>query len=390
MNEPAYLDHAATAFPKAPGVTEAVARFLESQAGNPGRGGHRLTVAATRVVEEARCAAAELLGARAERTFLGPGATYWINTVLTSWLRAGDRVVTSALEHNAVMRCLRHLEEVLGLDVVVVEGAASDGVPSPGEVAEAVTSRPTRMAVLTHASNVSGAVLPVAEVARQIAPVPLLVDGAQTAGSVPFDLGSSGVTAFACSAHKGLLGPPGLGLLLLAEGAEVTPLVRGGTGSNSESEVMPPAYPDMLEAGTPNAAGAAGLGAACTWIASQGVARLHDRQIELRTRLAADLAGLPAVELVGWRARQPAVGILSFTVAGWDNGELAARLDRQHGLLLRAGLHCAPAAHRRLGTFPSGTLRAGIGPFTDDAHLGRLVSALREAIGLRPAAERLA
>ncbi len=388
MSSAVYLDHAATAFPKAPGVAAAVARFLETQSGNPGRGGHRLTVAATRVVEDTRRAAAELLGARPERTLLGPGATFWINTVLASWLGPGDRVVTSALEHNAVMRCLRHLEEERGLQVVVVNGADGDGVPTPAEVAAAVRMQDTKMVVLTHASNVSGAVLPVAEIVREIAPVPVLVDGAQTAGSVPLDFTASGAAAYACSAHKGLLGPPGLGLLLLAERIHVTPLVRGGTGSSSESESMPLAYPDRLEAGTPNGAGAAGLGAACAWLAEHTVAEIHERQLALRARLAADLAGIPGVRLPGWRPDQPAVGVLSFTVDGCDGGELAASLDREHGLLLRAGLHCAPAAHRRLGTFPSGTLRVGIGPFTTNEHLERLVRAVRDTAGHRHAARR--
>ncbi len=379
MSTAAYLDHAATSFPKAPGVAGAVARYLETEAGNPGRGGHRLTVAATRTVENARAAAAELLGAPPERTMLGPGATFWLNTALAGWLRPGDRVVTSALEHNAVMRPLRHLEETLDLEVAVVEGAAADGVPSPAEVKAAVRARPTRLVVLVHACNVSGVVLPVSEIARAVAPVPVLVDGAQTAGSLPFDFEASGVAAFACSAHKGLLGPPGLGLLLLAEGIDLPPLVRGGTGSRSESEHMPHDLPDRLEAGTPNGAGAAGLAAACAWLTDHGVARLHGEQEALRERLATELAAIPGIRLVGWRPQQAAVGIVSFVLANRDGGELAGWLDSAHGLMLRAGLHCAPAAHRRLGSFPAGTLRVGIGPFIGQAQLERLVRALTEA-----------
>jgi len=374
-----YLDHAATSFPKAPGVAAAVARFLEREAGNPGRGGHALAVAAARAVERCREEVAALLGCDPERTLLGPGATFWINTVLRGLLRPGDRVVVSALEHNAVMRPLSHLERTAGVRVRVVEGTDPSGVPTPDEIAAAVAESPTRLVVLTHASNVSGALLPVAAVARAVAPVPVLADGAQTAGTVPLDFDGSGLAAFACSGHKGLLGPPGTGVLLLNArlAAELPPLSRGGTGSRSESQEMPTALPDRLEAGTPNAAGLAGLAVAAAWLRRQGVDRIHARTLRLARRLAGRLRAVPGVRLHGWVDGEPRVGIVSFTVAGADAGELAARLDREHGIMLRAGLHCAPAAHRRLGTFPAGTLRAAVGPFSTERDVDALVEALR-------------
>ena len=300
-----YLDHAATAFPKAPDVAEAVALFLNQAAGNPGRGGHRQTVSASRVVEGAREDVAALLGGNPERTVLGPGATFWINTVLASRLKAGDRVVTSALEHNAVMRPLRWLEKKRRVKVVVVKGRAADGVPSADELVEAVTRVPTAMVVMNHACNVTGAALPVAEVARAVSPVPVLVDAAQTVGSLPIDFAEMGVAALAASGHKGLLGPPGIGVLLLAPWFDIEPLVRGGTGSRSESEEMPEHLPDRLEAGTINTVGAAGIGAACAWIRERTVAAIHDR------RQALEYAG---VQL--------------------DKGRIARTVVVQHGLLL--------------------------------------------------------
>jgi selenocysteine lyase/cysteine desulfurase len=380
-----YLDHAATSFPKAPGVVEAMARLLREAAGNPGRGGHRLTLTASRVVETCRERVADLLGGHPERTLLGPGATFWLSTVLASVARPGSRIVTSSLEHNAVMRPLRHLERTRGVRVDQVEAAAATGVPTADEVAARVAEAETAAVVMTHASNVSGAVVDVATIARAIAPVPLVVDGAQSAGSLPFDLEASGVAAFACSGHKGLLGPTGVGVLLLAEGFEVEPLVRGGTGSRSESLEMPELLPDRLEAGTPPTAAIAGLGAACAWLDRHGVEQVHRHQLELLRRAAAGLAGLPGVVLHGLSGEpgtDPApggahVGTLSFSVTGMDPGELALRLDRQHGLMLRVGLHCAPTAHRRLGTFPDGTLRASFGPFAEAAVIDRLVAAVR-------------
>jgi len=381
VTRPVYLDHAATSFPKAPGVAAAVAAHLEREAGNPGRGGHRLTVAASRAVEACREAVADLLGGDPARTFLGPGATFWINTVLETFLGDGGRVVVSALEHNAVMRPLRHLETRRGVEVVVVPGAGPGGVPAAEAVAAEVGRAPTDLVVVTHASNVTGAVLPAAAIARAAAPVPVLVDGAQSAGSLPVDFAAMGAAAFVCSGHKGLLGPAGTGALLAdAEMAErLRPLVRGGTGSRSESEAMPELLPDRLEAGTPNAPGFAGLAAACRWLAERGVAALHERQLALRERLAGRLLEIPGVRLWGYEPGAAAVPTLSFTVDDVDNGELAAWLDRERGIMVRVGLHCAPAAHRTLGSFPAGTLRAGIGPFLVEDDVDALADAVREA-----------
>lgn len=373
-----YLDHGATAFPKAPAVAPAMARFLDEASGNPGRGGHRLTVAASRAIEGAREDVASLLGADPELTLLGSGATFWLNTVLLTQLNPGDRVVTSSLEHNAVMRPLRWLEASRGVEVAGVPGSDPDGVPTADAFRREVAAKPTAMVVVTHASNVTGALLPVTEIARAVAPVPVVVDGAQTAGSIPVDFGELGVAAFACSGHKGLLGPPGIGVLLLGDGFEIDPLVRGGTGSRSESEEMPEHLPDRLEAGTPNGPGIAGLGAACRWLAEHGVDAVAEHETTLVQRLADGLRELPGVELHGWGDDRPHIGILSFTVAGADNGELAASLDREHRICLRPGLHCAPAAHRRLGSFPNGTLRVGVGPFNSEADVDALVGAVRE------------
>ncbi len=370
-----YLDHAATSMPKAPGVVEAVAECLRSGAGNPGRGGHRLAVAATRTVEDARERVARLLGGDPERSIFGPGATALLNAVLTSRLRPGDRVVVSALEHNAVMRPLRALEQRLGLRIRVLRGSESCGVPDGGEAASAVAEEATRLVVVTHASNVSGAVLPVADIAERVAPVPVLVDGAQSAGSIPVDFCAVGAAAWVCSAHKGLLAPQGLGVLLLASGFDIEPFIFGGTGSRSDSEDMPVMLPDRLEAGTPNVPATAGLAAACRWLEAEGVTNLHRRTAALARAAIDELSALPGIHVLD--AGSERLATFSFTVEGGDCGEIAHRLDRDHGLLLRAGLHCAPAAHRRFGTFPDGALRVAIGPFTPPSALERLVSSIR-------------
>jgi len=375
-----YFDHAATSFPKAPTVAKAMHAFIDSAAGNPGRGGHRLTLAATRHLEGARSDIAELLGADIERTLLGSGATFWLNTVISSVMRVGDRVVTSALEHNAVMRPLRALQQTRGIEVSVVNGDAADGVPDAEEFAAVVHATGARLVVITHASNISGAILPVSEIARRVAPVPVLVDGAQTAGSITIDFSSMGVAAFACSGHKGLLGPTGTGVLLLAPDFEIQPLINGGTGSRSESELMPSELPDRLEAGTPNSIGIVGLGAACRWLKDRDIEALHARQSMMLDRLAVGIGAIKGAKLHGRDVVRDRVPILSFTCDGFDNGELAVWLDRERGIMLRSGLHCAPAAHRRLGTFPEGALRAGIGPSTNEDDIDALIDAIRDRI----------
>lgn len=375
-----YLDHGATSFPKAPGVADAVASFLRNDAGNPGRGGHRLAVAASRAIEGARESIAELLGGNPERTLFGPGSTFWLNTLCSGLLGPGDTVVTSVLEHNSVMRPLRYLEAARGITIVTVRTANASGVPDPAEVRSTVSAARAKLVVMTHASNVTGAVFPLEDIAEAVAPVPVAADGAQTAGSVPFDFASSGLAAYACSGHKGLLGPTGTGVLLLAPllADELQPLVRGGTGSRSESEEMPVPLPDRLEAGTPNGAGIAGLGVAARWLMARGVSSIHQHENRLVTALAGRLSSIPGVHVHGWDPGRPHTGILSFTVDGVDTGELAAWLDRERGIMLRAGLHCAPAAHRWLGTFPSGTLRPGLSPFSTDADIEALAAAVDE------------
>lgn len=376
-----YLDHGATSFPKAPGVSAAVALYIDETSGNPGRGGHQLTIAASRAIESARATVADLLGSDPERTLLGPGATFWLNTILCGRLGPGDRVVTSALEHNSVMRPLRWLEAQRGVEVVVVEGAAPTGVPTPAEILDAVNQSPTALVVLTHASNVSGAVIPVEEVARRVAPIPVVVDGAQTGGALPFAFSRSGLAALVCSGHKGLQGPSGTGVVVLAEGFDLQPLVRGGTGSNSESEDMPVMLPDLLEAGTPNGPGIAGLGAACTWLADRTVEAVQNHERALIKRCITGTLAIPGLHLTGWVEGMEQTGVLSFTIDREDAGELAAWLDRERGIALRAGLHCAPAAHRRLGTFPTGTLRVGVGPQTTEDDIDALVTALVDRCG---------
>ncbi|KPJ54469.1 hypothetical protein AMJ39_00075 [candidate division TA06 bacterium DG_24] len=357
-----YADNAATSFPKAPGVADAMRDYLDRIGASPGRSAHRLSIEAARIVFEARETLAALLGMDdSSRMIFTPGATFGINAALLGLLRHGDEVIASSMEHNAVMRPLRHLEGERGVRVRVAQTDGS-GLVDPRQLGDLVTDR-TRLVAVMHASNVTGTVQPVAEVSREIGPVPLLIDGAQSIGSLPVDLSRLGPCLYAFSGHKGLLGPPGIGGLCIGEGIDLEPLVRGGTGSRSEREEQPDFLPDLHEAGTPNAVGIAGLLAATRYVTERSVMSIREHELALFSRLADGLRGIPGVTLFGTADPERQLATASITIDGLSPSDAAHILDREHAILVRPGLHCAPSAHRTIGTFPAGTIRISLGPF---------------------------
>jgi cysteine desulfurase/selenocysteine lyase len=362
-----YLDNAATSWPKPPGVAQAMVDFLEKAGGNPGRSGHRLSVAAGRVVYDTREALAELLHAEDPlRVVLSPNVTYALNLTLHGLLSPGDRVVTTGIEHNSVMRPLRSLEAT-GVEVVVVP-CAGDGRVDLQVMSEAVTPG-TTLVVVNHASNVVGTIAPVEQIARIAHAVGALivVDAAQTAGVLPIDVQAMGVDVLAFAGHKGLLGPTGTGGMVIAR--QLEPLrfrvvFSGGTGSRSEEELPPEVFPDRLEAGTPNSVGIAGLGAAVRFLLARGVADVRRHEVALTERLVSGLTEIPRVQVYGPAAAQDRTATVSFRVEGLSVSEIGWRLDQEYEIMSRVGLHCSPAAHRTLGTFPEGTVRLAPGIFT--------------------------
>lgn len=382
-----YLDNAATSWPKPAAVGQAICRFLETSAGNPGRSGHRLSLAAARILYDLREALAEFIGLEDPlRLVFTSGVTESVNLVLRGLLRPGDHVVTGPVEHNAVMRPLRTLERE-GVRLTVVPGAA-DGSLNPREV-EAALRPETRLVVLNHASNVSGTILPVADVGtitRRQGKL-LLVDAAQTAGVLPIDMRAMNVDLLALSGHKGLLGPTGTGALAIGDRVEVkeiAPLKRGGTGSRSEHEEQPDFLPDKYEAGTPNSVGLAGLAASLEDLRQRGVESVRRHERALTGQLLEGLRAIPGIQLFGPCDPARQVAVVSFTLAGWQVSDVALRLDEEHGVLCRPGLHCAPAAHRTLGSFPRGTVRFSPGPFTTAAEVKEAVAAVAR-LGRAPA-----
>ena len=382
-----YFDNAATTWPKPPTVTEAMVHFLEQVGANPGRAAHRRAVESGRIVYGAREAVAKLFNAPDPlHVVFGANVTEALNLALRGYLRPGDHVVTSAMEHNSVMRPLRELERPPercsgGVELTVVP-CSPEGFLDPVAVEAAIRSN-TVMIALNHASNVVGTLLPVAEVghAAREHDLLLLVDAAQTGGAYPIDLQADQIDLLGFTGHKSLYGPMGTGGLIIGERVDterLRPLKRGGTGSNSEREEQPRFLPDMCESGTPNAVGLAGLGAGVRWVLERGVDEIRAHEIAMTQRLIQGLHGIDGVTVYGGRDPEIRTATVSFNLAGMAPSEVGLRLDEAYGIMCRVGLHCAPAAHRTIGTFPDGTVRFGLSAFNTMDEVERGVQAVRE------------
>ncbi|MBS3957090.1 MAG: aminotransferase class V-fold PLP-dependent enzyme [Clostridiales bacterium] len=373
-----YLDHAATSWPKPQPVIEAVTHALTHLGGNPGRGAYQMALAASRAVFEARRECAALLGvADPSRLVFQPSCTAACNLMLKGSLREGERVVVGSMEHNAIARPLARLASRAGVEVVVVQADPS-GLVDPGDIEREVRAAPTRAVVCQHASNVTGAIQPLqdlADIAREAGAL-LLVDGAQGAGHLDVDLGELGADAYAASGHKGLLGPQGVGLLYVRPGLILDEQIEGGTGAGaSESLEMPPELPDRYEAGTANMPGIAGLGAGVRFLAAQGSAQ-REREAALARRLHEGILGIRGFRVLGPPPKVDRVPLVAAVHAEVEADRIAFELDRAHGIAVRAGLHCAPWAHDTVGTLACGAVRFGIGWDTTQAQVDRVLEVL--------------
>lgn len=359
-----YLDNAATTWPKPRQVVQAMAGTLEKLGANPGRGGHLPAIQAGSIVERCRAELAALLDVPSpERVVFTKNCTEALNLAISGTLRRGDEVLCSHGEHNAVMRPLDRYERAGDITVRMLEPDAL-GVVQPGTLNQAITPR-TALVIVCHASNVTGVIQPIdalGAVCRRRG-VPLLVDAAQTAGVLDVSLRRSGASMIAMPGHKGLLGPHGTGALALADDADPEPLLCGGTGSASESLRQPDLLPDRYESGTCNLSGIAGLLAGVRFV-RQYRAQIAAYEDALAERLRAQLSELPGVRLLG-HPQAAKVGIVSFVADTMDTSRLADGLNAS-GIAVRAGLHCAPAIHRWLGTLESGALRASVGIFNTE------------------------
>lgn len=367
------MDNAATSFPKADGVAQASAYYLTQAGVNVARGGYSLAYEVGETVFQARKKTAEMFGVKdPHRVIFTAGATTAINMMIKGLLRAGDKVLVSSLEHNAVMRPLNQIKA----DFYRVK---SDGRGVFDFLDFKTHLKGAKAVVLTHASNVCGTIQPIEEVASQAKKegVFVCIDAAQTAGAEKIDFDCSGFDALAFSAHKGLMAAPGLGGLLLSERlAEILdPLIAGGTGSISDTENVPSFLPDKFEPGTPNLSGIYALNAALDFVKAHNI----------KSKIAADTAflldGLKAFKKlrpVGLPAGEGRTGVISADFIGKDNADAAFFLESEFGVMTRCGMHCAPNAHKTLGTFPQGTVRFSPGFFTSKQDLETVLYSIGE------------
>jgi cysteine desulfurase family protein len=372
-----YFDNAATSWPKPPAVSAAVREHLTEAGGNPGRSGHRMSVAAARIVEGAREALAELLNASdPSRIVFTHNATHALNLALYGLLRPGHHVVTTSVEHNSVMRPLRHLE-TLGVELTVVS-CSHEGTLDVDAVDRAL--RPTtRLLVTTHGSNVLGTIMPITALAALARKrhVPYLVDASQTAGAIPIDVGETQVDLLAFTGHKGLLGPTGTGGLYVREDIALAPLIRCCTGSESAYEIQPAFLPDVHESGTLNVTGIAGLAAGVRFLLDVGIEAVQAHERKLVGQFLDEASEVAGLTVFGPRDVSQRCGLVSFNIAGAMPSEVGLILDQSFGVMARTGLHCAPSAHQTLGTFPAGTVRFGFGWFNTASEVEAAVEALR-------------
>jgi cysteine desulfurase family protein len=383
-----YFDNAATSWPKPPGVAQAMVHFLDHVGANPGRSGHRLSLEAGRIVYEAREAIADVFSAKDPlRVVFGANVTEALNLALYGYLQPGDHVVTSSMEHNSMMRPLRALAAgELGepIDLTVVP-CSPQGFLDRADL-EAAVRPDTVLIALNHASNVCGSLLPVpeaGEIARRHGCL-LLVDAAQTAGAYPIDMEADQIDLLAFTGHKALGGPMGTGGLVIGDRVDLdrlTPLKRGGTGSRSEREQQPDFLPDMCESGTANTVGLAGLLAGVRWVLGEGVETIRLHEIELARFLIDGLSEIPEVVIYGGLDAACQTATISFNVDGFEPSEVGLRLDDEHGIMCRVGLHCAPAAHKTLGSFPRGTIRFGLSAFNTIEEVETGLEAIAKIIG---------
>lgn len=376
-----YLDNAATSYPKPKGVGQAMMYFLEKVGASPGRSGHRLSIEAGRILYQTRERVAELFnGDDPLRIIFTLNVTEAINLALKGLLRPGDQVITSSMEHNSVMRPLRGLEK-RGVEVKVVP-CSPQGILDPIDIERAIKKN-TKLIVLNHGSNVIGSLLPITVVGEMAKrhDILFLVDTAQTAGCYPLNIRKDNIDLLAFTGHKALYGPPGTGGLVLGERVDtkkLTPLKEGGTGSHSEFEEQPGFLPDLYESGTPNTVGLAGLNAGISFILKEGISKIHQYELSLSQKLIAGLKEIPGVIVYGEEQVKDRVAVISFNIKDQLPSEVELRLDEEYDIMCRVGLHCSPATHKTIGTFPRGTVRFSMSWFNTLEEVDQVIMAIRD------------
>jgi cysteine desulfurase family protein len=378
--ETVYFDNAATSWPKPETMLKAMTDFNAGIGASPGRSAHRMSIDSGRVIFEARERVARVFGSDDPlRIVFTKNATEALNIAIAGLLKPGDHCITSSMEHNSIMRPLRALE-LSGIKIDVITCPAS-GILDPADIANAIKPD-TRAIYLTHASNVTGTIMPVAEVGRiaHDQGIVFCVDAAQTAGVVPIDVESMGVDILAFTGHKSMFGPQGTGGLYIRKGLEkaISPIMSGGTGSRSEYEQQPEFMPDKYESGTPNTIGIAGLNAGIGFIEKTGIDVIRDKEKSLVCHFIEGMKKIKGAIIYGTQSVSDRTAVVSFNLSGKSPSEVSLILDEKYNIMCRPGLHCAPQAHKTIGTFPAGTLRFSLGYFNTEEEIDYSLKAMYE------------
>lgn len=374
MDPIVYLDHAATSWPKPPEVFEAMRKAMEEAAANPGRGSHRMAVKASRVLYGTRRMLADLFGVKNPNDIaLTSNTTEALNLAIKGYLREGDHVIATMIEHNSVRRPLEYLKRTRGVqvDYIPVDEEGQLDV----QLIEGAFRSNTRLVVCSHSSNLHGSIIPLVEIGELVKRkgAVLLVDAAQSAGMLDIHVETMHVGMLAFPGHKGLLGPQGTGGLYISPDIDLEPLLHGGTGSQSEAIEQPTVRPDRYEAGTPNTIGYAGLQAGVKKVLEWTPQHIYQHEWELTQYMIEGLQEVGGLRILGPALGQARTGIVAFVSERYSASELAFRLDREYGIAVRSGYHCTPLAHMASGTEQTGAVRASVGISTsrDEVELMR-------------------
>ena len=366
-----YFDNAATSFPKPPEVSRAMYKCLTEFGGNPGRSGHKMSISAAKIVYNMRENVAQFFGfSDPERVILTKNCTESLNIAIFSVMKNGGNAIISHFEHNSVVRPLEHLRKNGMCDYKIAKASFENPEILVHEFENLIDAE-TKMIICSHASNVTGKIAPIKEISRicKRHGIIFCLDASQTAGIVKIDMDKNGIDILCCPGHKSLLGPTGTGLLLVQKNVELSPFIFGGTGSVSVNLDMPSFYPDMLESGTVNVVGAAGLTAGISYINRVGIDTIYEHELDLAQQFYSRLYEMDNILLYSTKPqRNMAVSTLSFNVKGKTCTEVSELLDAKN-IAVRSGLHCAPLAHRFIGTEEMGTVRASFSNFNTLNHI---------------------
>ncbi len=374
-----YFDNAASSWPKPPEVITAMNKVILEYAANPGRGSHQMAVKASRILFEARKNLSKLFNVQNPVDIMfSLNTTSALNQAIFGFLKSGDHVIATGVEHNSVRRPLEYLKKKKGIEISYLSTNAK-GYVDLRQLPDLI-QRNTTLFVCNHSSNLLGTIFPVEEVKEVLSNhnIKCLVDAAQTAGAFPIDVQQMGIHMLAFPGHKGLLGPSGTGGLYVHPSLDLEPLIHGGTGSQSESIEQPSVRPDRYESGTQNTVGIAGLNEGVKFILKNKVENIHAKEFELSQRLMEGLMSIEDVEILGPKLGEDKTGITSFNIKKMDCSEVAFILDQSFKIAVRSGYHCTPLAHQSAGTLETGAIRASVSYFTTEQEIDYFIESVKQ------------